>query len=438
MSANIGIKENDKTKNFTVNSLMIDLQNNGGLSEWVLESDLKLDTISIDRNGTYTSSSDYYGFSQATVNVMQIVQGKEDDKPKIIAVDPNTGEIVETEVPTDFPTIGGDTPWIVGNDPDTGSPVIVAADGGGTVHETGVDPEFLPVIDNIIDKGLCDPYVPGTDDNGDEVVTTYYQNTDDLVRQSLPSSISIIVPPTKLEYNNGEVINTGGMVVAAQMASGGTWTNASYPNGHIPIGQLIIDPNVATGDTDGVITVDIDVDGTSKSLNFASVSVKDVWTTWTSPETVVTEVEGSPTVTKTVNSAGVTSEYFISSNQFKISGARTNGWYPFATSGTAYAHNGNVYYVYVRDYSGDIGDPYPTSSYCSLDDILGAYDDVKNGAGSTSQAIAVKWKRPVDGKELETGFSITVLNSIAGGSSDDGSGYSDDSGGSESGGGTHF
>lgn len=439
MSANIGIKENDKTKNFTVNSLTIDLQNNGGLSEWVLESDLKLDTISIDRNGIYTPSSDYYGFSQATVNVMQIVQGNEDEKPKIIAVDPNTGEIVETEVPTGFPTIGGDTPWIVGNDPNTGSPVIVAADDGGAVHETGVDPEFLPVIDNIIDKGLCDPYVPGTDDNGDEVVTTYYQNTDDLVTQSLPSSISIIQPPSKTEYVSGESINISGMVVSAQGGRGGTWTNARYPNGHIPLGELSIDPSAVPSNSSELYTLYSDGSGLNlKSISTTMVETKD-------SNGNVRNLCVAPSLSFRGDVIG---DYDSPGGSFCVTSY--NGIvYGFGTGiqhfGLSAYHVGDDGVWYRSMGSNAVVHDNVWESLTSTDIIQGApvstidprgYDPNNIDFNSGTLDIIVSWKRPVDGKELSASFSVTVTNSTSG--STDGSGFSDDSGGSESGGGTHF
>ena len=58
----------------------------------------------------------------------------------------------------------------------------------------------------------------------------------------LPASIEIVTPPNKLEYQDGERIDLTGMVVTAKKADGSTWTSAKYPNGHIPLGELIIEP----------------------------------------------------------------------------------------------------------------------------------------------------------------------------------------------------
>ncbi len=61
----------------------------------------------------------------------------------------------------------------------------------------------------------------------------------------LPASIEIVTPPNKLEYQDGERIDLTGMVVTAKKEDGSTWTNARYPNGHIPLGELIIEPTHA-------------------------------------------------------------------------------------------------------------------------------------------------------------------------------------------------
>ena len=61
----------------------------------------------------------------------------------------------------------------------------------------------------------------------------------------LPASIEIVTPPNKLKYQDGERIDLTGMVVTAKKTDGSTWTSAKYPNGHIPLGELIVEPMVA-------------------------------------------------------------------------------------------------------------------------------------------------------------------------------------------------
>lgn len=64
-------------------------------------------------------------------------------------------------------------------------------------------------------------------------------------KNELPASIVIVTPPYKMEYYDGERIDLTGMVVTAKKEDGSTWTSAKYPNGHIPLQELIIEPNVA-------------------------------------------------------------------------------------------------------------------------------------------------------------------------------------------------
>ena len=78
----------------------------------------------------------------------------------------------------------------------------------------------------------------------------------------LPASIEIVTPPKKLEYRDGERIDLTGMVVTAKKADGSTWTSAKYPNGHIPLGELIVDPIVIGRDSSKTSKLVVDVNET--------------------------------------------------------------------------------------------------------------------------------------------------------------------------------
>ena len=60
-------------------------------------------------------------------------------------------------------------------------------------------------------------------------------------QNNLPDEIRIITPPTKTEYRGGEKVDLSGAVVGAYK-NGTIWTNSKYPNGHIPLGELIVSP----------------------------------------------------------------------------------------------------------------------------------------------------------------------------------------------------
>ena len=71
----------------------------------------------------------------------------------------------------------------------------------------------------------------------------------------LPASIEIVTMPNKLEYQDGERIDLTGMVVTAKKADGSTWTSAKYPNGHIPLGELIVSPYAALEQEAGPVKI---------------------------------------------------------------------------------------------------------------------------------------------------------------------------------------
>ncbi len=63
--------------------------------------------------------------------------------------------------------------------------------------------------------------------------------------ENLPDEIRIISPPYKTEYRDGEKIDLSGAIVGAYK-NGYIWTSTKYPNGHIPLGELIVSPLIAT------------------------------------------------------------------------------------------------------------------------------------------------------------------------------------------------
>ena len=82
---------------------------------------------------------------------------------------------------------------------------------------------------------------------------------------NLPDEIRIITPPTKTKYQSGKKIDLSGAVVGAYK-NGSIWTSSKYPNGHIPLGELIITPLITdiseAGDIEyeenGIVSVALD------------------------------------------------------------------------------------------------------------------------------------------------------------------------------------
>lgn len=104
MSKNIIIQEGGIGKQLTVDKLKTNLVG-GGSCLWVPEDDINLGTKHISENGTYNASDDgYTGYSHVSVNVSgSSVTGKDPDGSGDDAeatVDPETGEIVITKIPS--------------------------------------------------------------------------------------------------------------------------------------------------------------------------------------------------------------------------------------------------------------------------------------------------------------------------------------------------
>lgn len=77
-----------------------------------------------------------------------------------------------------------------------------------------------------------------------------------LIRKSLPTRIAVVTPPTKTNYESGEVINTAGMVVKAYYSD-----DSEY--GTVYKSQYTIEPKKAT---DTTITVKWNRDGDKRLL----------------------------------------------------------------------------------------------------------------------------------------------------------------------------
>lgn len=64
----------------------------------------------------------------------------------------------------------------------------------------------------------------------------------------LPSSISVVTPPTVTTYADGATIDFSGMVVKGYLKSGALWTDYAHPNGIIPISELMLPVTTASKD----------------------------------------------------------------------------------------------------------------------------------------------------------------------------------------------
>jgi len=107
MSKNIIIQEGGIGKQLAVDKLKTNLVG-GGSCLWVPEVEINLGTKSVSENGTYVASDDgYYGYSQFTVSGVGTATGRDPTTgdEKQVTVDPETGDLVETVLPSEIRVI---------------------------------------------------------------------------------------------------------------------------------------------------------------------------------------------------------------------------------------------------------------------------------------------------------------------------------------------
>lgn len=102
---------------------------------------------------------------------------------------------------------------------------------------------YLAAAEDLYGYGEIVVSVNGAATIGDRAV--FPDDSGQLHEENLPHDIVIFRPPKKLKYKDGEKINLGGIVVKAMDADANVWTNPRYPDGRIPLQELIIDPDHA-------------------------------------------------------------------------------------------------------------------------------------------------------------------------------------------------
>lgn len=105
MSRDIIIQNNGVAVTYTGAKKMKTRKSTGGTLYWLPEGEQPTGTITITENGTYKAEDEnLYAFSQAIVNVQKAptnISGKgQDGNEYNVTIDPETGEIVETEIPS--------------------------------------------------------------------------------------------------------------------------------------------------------------------------------------------------------------------------------------------------------------------------------------------------------------------------------------------------
>lgn len=108
MSKNIVIQEGGTGRQLSVDKLKTNLVG-GGTCQWVPEDEVRLTTLHVSENGTYSASDDgYYGYSEVNVSGVGTVVGKDPDgsgDEAAASVDPETGEIKIEKIPSSIRVI---------------------------------------------------------------------------------------------------------------------------------------------------------------------------------------------------------------------------------------------------------------------------------------------------------------------------------------------
>lgn len=140
MSRDIIIQNNGVAVTYTGIKKIKTRKSTGGTLYWLPEGEQPTGTITITENGTYKAEeANLYAFSQAIVNVQKApthVTGKgQDGNTYDVTIDPETGEIVQTEVPAKM-EITTPPPRVSYNDGDAidyRGIVVTLYDGNGNV-----------------------------------------------------------------------------------------------------------------------------------------------------------------------------------------------------------------------------------------------------------------------------------------------------------------
>lgn len=259
---------------------------------------------------------------------------------------------------------------------------------------------------------------------------------DQYVDDDLPDEIRIITQPTKISYAAGEKLNLDGMVVGAYK-NNSIWTNAKYPNGHIPLGELIVEPLVIKSGEDCFIYDNVVVYRTGDTLGIKInyylghyskyvAGVKDATVVCWNPNGIPAYpsddnlVYFSPQVltgdVTVIASKNRTCQYCNVHESSDDLTPPDPQWYTKTLSLEFTKNNKTVYFDYAwGPFFGARGSALTIDADTSTAYNLYKYLAWEAIYGDSFQTIAVSWARPVDGALLSTSFSIDLAESSGNG-----------------------
>ena len=421
MSKSIIIQEAGLAKNLTVDALRLKKQD-GGSEDWLPADGKNLVELDIGGSGTYRAS-DYNAYGIAVARVTPKYGGGATSKAAgHDFTEKHTPSIKEGGKSRNFSAAmlktnlqgGGTCLWIPRMDVElknkyiskSGTYTAKADDcyGFDQVTVSGVDVEITE------------------DDDGDDVAKTTDGGT--TTEQKLPNSIVVDVPPTKTVYSDGQAIDYTGMVVKAYTRSGQLWTDASHPNGIIPISELTLPVTIAHADQGGASS-DLDTGSFSQPIPLSGVATF-AWTqtnvpirntyTWTPVNgavmVIMRNTESNTTLLYAAKQAGEVG--LLRRVSIDETTGEQSTQFEYTTAFNSYTHGGKtVYYVRSIHGHGNLGinilvSPVVSGYGDNSHDKEAAWTAIYGEISGGSQAVPVQWNRPYDNELLETSFSITV------------------------------
>jgi hypothetical protein len=245
MNENITIKEGNISRRLApIDKLKVNTTDNKD-SMWVPTGNANTGVLHASENGIYIASEDgYEAYSEVIVRVTK------DSYEGDTSFDDWDYETPDMDIENWDP----ETIEEFENDPEGFDDVFNNEDEWKDINKP-IDTKFKDDKISGIDPFDGNKYAVGLDTSGF------------LTKELMPSSIKIITPPSKLKYVNGEHISIEGIVVQAYTEDGNVWSNDRYPNGIIPIDELIFNPLTAFADIPSIINYNGDA-----SFSFRNIS----------------------------------------------------------------------------------------------------------------------------------------------------------------------
>jgi hypothetical protein len=234
------------------------------------------------------------------------------------------------------------------------------------------------------------------DEDGDDVAKITDGGV--VTEEKLPSEIRIEREPYFVgPYGVGAYISFDGLLVKAYTRSGKLWTDATHPDGIIPISELTLPVTTASDEVSYYATSDlvdepIPFTRTKAVITYRNLKGQTDFVTYT-----LAQHEGSEIIVTSWTSGSA--RHFIT----------WAGKEPFSGGNKSYTHNGKtaIYHQYTSNARGVTitGFPESTPDYSAKAFWTCLYGDTYGG-----QSVPVQWARPYDGQVLENQFSVEVID----------------------------